>query len=244
MRSESYFVRQYKTELFISKTPTADSRATLSSFDTAGMFEVGKAPSSYTENEVKVLESSNMVWDIAQSKKDLIFFRYHGGSNQRFTLIPVNCEGVFNIGWGRRCVTYSTDKKILELKACNATSTEQQFEFLNVEKFAAHIASGGSPGGSGGGAMAGYEPGAASGNGSGAGSASPDLTMVMYGMLKEIYRMMIGRQNYLPGFGINLEGSFIPTSRLNHSQALSLKGMDAAKIQDTLARVSMLCNAV
>lgn len=141
-----FYLRMYETDNFVSgKIPNMPS-PTLGKYDTADKFEIKKSK-RYEQNEFWIENKPGSVLDIAGSATDLIYYAYHGGSNQSFQVLPINFEGVFQLSNRSLCITYKEEKLFFVLTDCNESNNNQLFEFLECDKFDKYISNGGSTAG-------------------------------------------------------------------------------------------------
>lgn len=242
VRSEFYFIRLYQTQLFVGTEKIRTAAPTCSNFEQAEVYEVVKSENDAMKFTCKVTSDLPKVFDIAYGK-NLVHHPYHGKKNQRMMLQAVNCEGVFNIMYEGKCVTFNRLTTKLNLDVCDPQNADQNFEFLNAKKFSAYILAGGSAGGSGGGAMGGDSGGMGGGLGDGMMGASM-MANAMFAMVKEIREGMTHALGDLQNIKLNLmSGSSSSGLGMSSSSALGFarSSSSSMRVQSTLNNVSQLC---
>lgn len=140
--SKSHYIRHYKSQLYMSTKKGLNDSAKLKTARSPGLIEleyadiynIVRSKVCYDEYEILLKDDSGTALDIAGSDKDLIYFRSHGGKNQKFKLIPLNFEQCYNISFNNRCLSYKKDNNNFELAECKEQLETQMFEILDSEK--------------------------------------------------------------------------------------------------------------
>ncbi|KAM0687428.1 hypothetical protein COBT_001330 [Conglomerata obtusa] len=254
VRCAFYFIRQYKTDTFISSAVSNYIPPTLTTFEGAGAFECKKTKKNMELMEIKLLDSSqNLVFDMAGNGSRLIYYRYHGLKNQNFKLIAINCSGVFAISNKDKCLAYNKEYEDFRLQVCSQDDPTQQFEFLEVGKYNGESSSSGSGGGgsggngsggsgSGGSGSVGSGSGGGGSGGGGSGGEGNSLNPIlgpMYDMLKDMHGVIFGSASLFNNpYGLN---SYLTRFRSARPNPASLAASQY-NVQNILAELTVICH--
>lgn len=221
--SRSFYIRQHKTDFYISIKTKAGSSPGLIGIENADLFNIERSKVNYDEVEIRVKDNPNQVFDIAGSNVKLIYYPYHGGKNQKFKIVPLNYEGVYNITNKNKCITYMAHSNTFELTQCSENLDEQMFEVIDHEKAAAGIIDMGNASSVVSGAM----PVLPTGGALGATNA----------ILQNIYDMIADTRSAVYALGVELTAKENGMSyHDNHGMMLPPK-----KVKETLLGMASLC---
>lgn len=125
---DNFRIRHRKKELYIGGK---DFYPTLKRLGDADVFQQESTGSS-DGNIIKV-KGRNVVWDVEDSKKDLIWYKRHGQMNQRFTISSVGGDRVNIRSALGKCVTWSRMQRKFVMKRCEKKNKEQVFVVTGVD---------------------------------------------------------------------------------------------------------------
>lgn len=106
-----------------------NGETTFTTFENSDIFDI-RSTKKTLEKAITVVSKANKVFDLKRYGSILIYWPYHGGSNQRF--VPILSEGGNIVIASRnlkRCLEYKKNKDRIEMSRCDKNNTNQKFSY-------------------------------------------------------------------------------------------------------------------